>query len=113
MESNLAGMASGINSTLRQAGIATGVAALGSILASRLQSSVVSHLSGGPLAARAHELAHAVSQGQIAWAIQTAPPQLRGLVAGAVLTTILIRQRDFVGAQAGEQPRLDAVPVAG
>jgi hypothetical protein len=34
-------------------------------------------------------------------------------IAGAMLTTILIRQRDFVGAQAGEQPGLDAVAVAG
>ena len=44
-----AGMASGINSTLRQVGIATGVAAFGSILASQVSNSIVSQLSGGPL----------------------------------------------------------------
>ena len=45
-----AGMASGINSTFRQIGIATGVAALGSILASEVSSSVISKLAGSPLA---------------------------------------------------------------
>ncbi len=132
-----AGMASGINSTLRQVGIATGVAALGTILASRLHSSVVSALSGGPLAARAHELAHTVASGEIAGAVQATPPHLRGLVvnaatsgyvdglnsilligaiiaiAAAALTTVLIRQRDFVGSQAGERTHLEPAAVAG
>jgi predicted MFS family arabinose efflux permease len=49
-----AGMASGINSTLRQVGIATGVATLGTILASHVYSSVVSGLSGTALADHAH-----------------------------------------------------------
>src|SRR5205085_10631040 len=44
VEPERAGMASGINSTLRQVGIATGVAALGTILASQVHSSVISHL---------------------------------------------------------------------
>jgi hypothetical protein len=39
-----AGMASGINSTLRQVGIATGVAALASILASRVHNTIVEQL---------------------------------------------------------------------
>src|SRR3984957_11375958 len=39
-----AGMASGVNSTFRQIGIATGIAALGSIFTSAIQS----HLSGAP-----------------------------------------------------------------
>ena len=41
-------MASGINSTLRQVGIATGVAALGTILASHVRASVIDGLSGTP-----------------------------------------------------------------
>ena len=61
-----AGMASGINSTLRQVGIATGVAALGTILASQIKSDVVSHLSGTPLAAHAHALGTAISSGGLA-----------------------------------------------
>jgi predicted MFS family arabinose efflux permease len=121
-----AGMASGINSTARQVGIATGVAALGSILASQAGSSVVSHLSRTPLAAHAHALAQAVSNGSVIQAIQTVPPHLRGLAGGAAkagfiaglnevlligalvalvaaaLTLLLIRQRDFVEAHGPE-----------
>jgi EmrB/QacA subfamily drug resistance transporter len=125
-----AGMASGINSTLRQVGIATGVAALGSILASQADNTVVSHLSGTPLADRAHTLAASVSNGSVLQAMQTVPPHLRELAGGAAragfvdglntvmligaliafaaaaLTFVLIRQRDFVteGAQA-DAPR--------
>jgi EmrB/QacA subfamily drug resistance transporter len=115
-----AGMASGINSTLRQVGIATGVAALGSILATEASNSVASHLSRTPLAGRAHSLAQAASNGSIAGALHAVPAHLRGVAAGAaragfidglnsvvligavvalaaaVLTFVLIRQRDFV-----------------
>jgi EmrB/QacA subfamily drug resistance transporter len=130
-----AGMASGINSTFRQVGIATGVAALGSILASRADSTVVAHLSHTPLAGQAHTLAAAVSNGSVLQAIATVPPHLRGIAAGAaragfvdglnaviligavialvaaVLTFVLIRQRDFVGPAgegAGAPPSPDA-----
>jgi EmrB/QacA subfamily drug resistance transporter len=137
VEPERAGMASGINSTFRQVGIATGVAALGSILASQVHSSVVSHLEHGPLAAHAHELARAASDGQIAAAIHSTPAPLRGLVAtasrtgfvdglnsimligaivalvGALLTFALIRQRDFVGAEAAQPGSLEPSPVAG
>ncbi len=119
-----AGMASGINSTFRQVGIATGVAALGSILASQADSTVVSHLANTPLAGQAHALAASVSNGSVLQAIATVPAHLRGVAAGAakagfidginvvlligavislvaaVLTFVLIRQRDFVGLQA-------------
>ena len=121
-----AGMASGINSTLRQVGVATGVAALGTILASHIRSSVVDGLSGTPLAGHAHAIAHAISTGGTAQAIASTPPPLRGLVAGtarsafidglntflligaivsfaaAVVSFALIRERDFVTTDAGE-----------
>jgi EmrB/QacA subfamily drug resistance transporter len=133
-----AGMASGINSTARQVGIATGVAALGSILATQAGSSVVSHLRGTPLAAHSHALAESVSNGSVLQAIQTVPANLRGLAAGAarsgfidglnevlllgalvafaaaVLTTLLIRQRDFVdatGPEAGGAPATGQEPA--
>src|SRR5947199_3665949 len=64
-----AGMASGINSTLRQVGIATGVAALGSILASQASSATVSRLSHGPLAPHAHGLADAIGNCSVAQAL--------------------------------------------
>jgi predicted MFS family arabinose efflux permease len=115
-----AGMASGINSTFRQIGIATGVAALGSILASEVSSSVVTKLAGSPLAGGSHALASSISNGSILQAMHGVPPHLRAVAgaaakssfvdglnsiilisaivafASAVLTLVLIRQRDFV-----------------
>jgi predicted MFS family arabinose efflux permease len=132
-----AGMASGINSTLRQVGIATGVAAFGSILASQVSGSIVSQLSGGPLAGHAHQLAHAAANGQIGPALANVPGNLRGMAAqasltgfvdslntilligailafaGAVATVALIRQRDFVaGVDPGGGPDPESVAQA-
>jgi EmrB/QacA subfamily drug resistance transporter len=136
-----AGMASGINSTLRQVGIATGVATLGTILISRIRSEVVAHLSGTPLAVHSHTLATAVSAGGLRGAIVGVPASMRGLLVGAAkvsyvdaLNTILlvgagvafvgmvvafttIRQRDFhespvaAGAPASESAQ-EASPLA-
>jgi hypothetical protein len=124
-------MASGINSTFRQIGIATGVAALGSILASEVSSSVISKLAGSPLAGGSHALASSISNGSIIQALHAVPAHLRGLAgaaakssfidglntiiligaivafAAAVLTLFLIRQRDFVDvthAEGAETP---------
>src|SRR5205085_6743414 len=44
------GMASGINSTFRQVGIATGIAALGAIFESQLSSRLAPALAGTPVA---------------------------------------------------------------
>jgi predicted MFS family arabinose efflux permease len=122
-----AGMASGINSTLRQVGVATGVAGLGTILASHVRSSVIGGLTGTPLQGRSHELAHAISTGGAPRAIATAPAPVRGLVAGtarsalvgglntillvsaavafaaAVASFLLIRERDFVSVEENEE----------
>ena len=95
-----AGMASGINSTLRQVGIATGVAALGTILTSEIKSNVVSRLAGTPLAAHSHQLGTVISAGGVHEALSHAPQQVHGLIIAAAkgsyvdaLNTIL-----FVGA---------------
>jgi EmrB/QacA subfamily drug resistance transporter len=117
-----AGMASGINSTLRQVGVATGVAGFGTILASQVRSSVLDSLSGTALAGHARLLAHTIAAGGAAQAIDHTPPALRGLVAGsahaslvsglntillvsavigfaaAAASFLLIRERDFVEA---------------
>ncbi|MCL2418085.1 MAG: DHA2 family efflux MFS transporter permease subunit [Conexibacteraceae bacterium] len=114
-----AGMGSGINSTLRQVGVATGVATLGTILASRIKSEVVSNLAGTPLAAHSHTLGAAIASGGLRGAVSHAPAGVQGLVVHAArasyvdaLNTILlvaagvalfgmivsltaIRQRDF------------------
>ncbi|HEY7619597.1 MAG TPA: MFS transporter [Solirubrobacteraceae bacterium] len=120
-----AGMASGINSTLRQVGIATGIAALGSIFASHLRDSVAASLAGTPVAGHAHQVADAISAGKLHAAIASAPAPTRALVAnaaqsgfvdglnlilligalvafaGGALALTLIRQRDYVPAPAG------------
>jgi EmrB/QacA subfamily drug resistance transporter len=117
-----AGMASGINSTLRQVGIATGIAALGSIFASHLRDSVATSLAGTPVSGRAHEIADAIGAGQVSGAISAAPAPARAAIAhaaqsgfvdglntilligaivafaGAALALTLIRQRDYVAS---------------
>jgi hypothetical protein len=108
-------------------GIATGVATLGTILASQVRSSVVDGLSGTALSGHAHSIAHAVSTGGAPQAIASAPAPLRGVVAGtaqsalvdglntillisavvafaaAVVSLVLIRERDFVALEEGEE----------
>jgi EmrB/QacA subfamily drug resistance transporter len=118
-----AGMASGVNSTFRQVGIATGVAALGSIFSSRLSTVLHDLLAGGPLAAASGPLADGVTSGRAAAVLATLPPSQRGIAADAVrqsfatgldditlvaavvaaatavLVGVLIRQRDFASVQ--------------
>jgi predicted MFS family arabinose efflux permease len=115
-----AGMASGINTTFRQVGIATGIAALGAVFVAQVRGSVESALLGTPLADASHRIAEQVSGGQAGQAIAAAPAPLRDTVAeasraafvsslndilligaviaftAAVAALSLIRQRDFV-----------------
>ena len=113
------GMASGINSTFRQVGIATGIAALGAIFESQLSSRLAPALAGTPVAGHAHSIAHAVAAGGAQSVLARVPPGQRAgathaihsaytgalndilvvaaVVAfvGAVLAFALIRNRDF------------------
>ncbi len=120
-----AGMASGINSTFRQVGIATGIAALGTIFATHLASQVRSGLGAIPdLAGRSGQISALVGNGASGPAVAMAPPQYRGrlaavihssftssldeilligavvALAAAVLSLLLIRQRDFAQGSA-------------
>jgi EmrB/QacA subfamily drug resistance transporter len=117
VEPRRAGMASGINNTFRQVGIATGIAALGAIF----QNRIASHLAAAGLPTK---LAPAIASG--------APPELTGnprlspakvhqmvgeshaafisglnaiflvaaiaLFVGATLAFLLVRQQDFVAS---------------
>jgi hypothetical protein len=129
-----AGMASGINTTFRQVGVATGIAVFGTLFATRLTHDIVTGLSGSALAGRAHGVATAVSQGQGQAALGSLPPAARqaaggvvrvafvsgmneilivagiGALVAAVVAVILIRGRDFVAAQA---PAPASGPAAG
>jgi len=122
------GMASGINNTFRQAGIATGIAAWGAIFQHQVQSKVIDALASTPVSGQSHSIAHAVSSGSASQAIASAPPGARGVVAhaarsafvgglndilmlaglvafaGAVAAFALVRQRDFVAQQAQPEP---------
>ena len=115
-----AGMASGINSTFRQVGIATGTAALGAVFESRIHSELDGLLPGAPDA-----FSEAVSSGAAQSALASVPPQLREqaaeaanqafitglneiLLVGAAIAFVggiagwaLVRGRDLVGAPAG------------
>jgi EmrB/QacA subfamily drug resistance transporter len=116
------GMASGINNTFRQVGIATGIAGLGALFQSRIEDKVAAGLQGTPGAAHAHDIAHGVASGGAQQVLSAVPPQARTLVShvadqafvsglnelfavaalvafvGAVLAGVLVRQRDFLPA---------------
>ncbi len=71
-----AGMASGINSTFRQVGIATGIAALGAIFTARIDSELAKLLPQAPPAAL-DRFSEAVSSGATQSALANVPPQFR------------------------------------
>jgi len=126
VEPSRAGMVSGMNTTLRQVGTATGVAALGAIFAGHVRSTVTERLGSGPLSGHAHALGDAVGSGGIGRALAGVPTQLHPAVleaskagfvdglnlilligatvafAAAVSTFLLVRERDMVAALEAE-----------
>ncbi len=78
-----AGMASGINSTFRQVGIATGIALLGSLFASKVVAEVKAGVAAVPaLASHGAQIAAGVQSGQIARVIESLPAPVRRGAAG-------------------------------
>jgi EmrB/QacA subfamily drug resistance transporter len=124
------GMASGINTTFRQVGIATGIAALGAVFQARVESKLID-IAPPQFASRADQLAEGIASGGSKQAIAEAPPGARGqiteaanqafisgfntilllgvaiAVAGAISALVLVRRRDFVAA-----PEAEAAPAA-
>jgi EmrB/QacA subfamily drug resistance transporter len=119
VEPRRAGMASGINNTFRQIGIATGIAALGAVFQSRIASHLAA--SGEVSGNVVHPFAQAIASG--AGALRTLGPGFPDTVtaqtahaafisglneillvaafilfAGAVLALALVRQQDFVAS---------------
>jgi EmrB/QacA subfamily drug resistance transporter len=86
-----AGMASGINNTFRQLGIATGIAALGAIFASRVDPRAFAPNPSGAVRASFVSGFHEIL---LVGAVVAA--------VGAVLAALLVRRRDFVAS--GPQP---------
>jgi EmrB/QacA subfamily drug resistance transporter len=132
-----AGMAAGINTTFRQVGIATGIAVLGTIFTSAIQS----HLSGSlpsSLAGSTGRVTNAVRQGSIGQLLASLPATDRAPVAaalhssfaaalnellyvtgglalfGAVCAMVLIRRQDFhqQGEGRSAEPAGAASPAA-
>jgi EmrB/QacA subfamily drug resistance transporter len=115
-----AGMASGINSTLRQVGIATGIATLGSLFTARLRDTAADELATTALGPQAHQIASTLGGAPGAGAQNGVPAPVRQLVTeavragfvdglnrilligaviafvAAVTSVYLIRSRDFV-----------------
>jgi EmrB/QacA subfamily drug resistance transporter len=81
------GMASGVNSTFRQVGIATGIAALGSIFSHQVQDGIRSSLAGTPVAGHASQVADAVTSGQIGAVLAHAPASAAGAISQAAVTS--------------------------
>jgi predicted MFS family arabinose efflux permease len=118
------GMASGVNTTFREIGIAAGIAVYGSVFASALRENLGQALVGIPsLERHLPGVVTAIQQGNAVQAINAVPPASRApLVAavhasfasaldvllvvsavlalvGAVCSGVLIRRRDFVVSQ--------------
>jgi EmrB/QacA subfamily drug resistance transporter len=125
------GMASGINNTFRQVGIATGIAGLGAVfqhqVTSKTTSALVTTAPGREVAASAHDrLGGALVSGEVSQLARHLPPAARAALGhayrvgftdafttiliiaasialvGAVCAFALVRGRDFVTAGEGE-----------
>jgi len=120
------GMASGINTTFRQVGIATGIAALGAVFQSQVETRLGEQLSQLPARALGGLSEAVATLGPRAAA--AAPPGQRQAVAdaarsafvgglndilligtvvafaGALLALLLVRQRDFLAAPVAAEP---------
>jgi EmrB/QacA subfamily drug resistance transporter len=128
-----AGMASGVNSTFRQIGIAAGIAALGSIFGSALQRSLAATPA---VASSAPRIVAMVRQGQVGQLLAGLPPARRAVTAGAIKSAfaaglndllivtavlafagavcalLLIRRKDFVHREGPEPGTATARPGA-
>jgi hypothetical protein len=125
------GMASGINNTMRQIGIATGIAGLGATVENRIQSSLLASQTGAALPLKAVPgIVNALATGRVKEVAAHAPAQFRAaatsdlshaffaglndifligaIVAftGAAAALLLIRSKDFVASG----PQQEAVP---
>jgi EmrB/QacA subfamily drug resistance transporter len=122
------GMASGINSTFRQVGIATGIALLGTLFSNQVRTAVMQGVAAIPgLSHQGPRIASAVQSGQIGRVLTSLPPHARQAVGGitrtafttglnrillvaaiialvsGVVSLAAIRSRDFAQQQAGPE----------
>jgi len=135
------GMASGINATFRQTGIATGIAGLGAIFQHEVSRTAAATLRASGhasqvLAAAHGQLAKVLVSGEIKHFARSLPgaansalehayrvgftsafSTIAGIAAaialvGAVLAFALVRSRDFVASRPAPTPEAEAEPLA-
>lgn len=94
------GMASGISSTFRQVGIATGIAGLGAVFQHVINGDVESRLSSHIGAEGAAKVAEGVTNGQVGAAIQEHPEQAM-VIADAVRASFIHGFNDIAYVAAG------------
>ena len=115
-----AGMGSGINSTFRQVGIATGTAALGALFQHLLADKATGPLARVPAEVLAQGRPQVAGPGGHEAYLSLFTSALNDLFlvgaivafAGAVLSFLLIRQRDFLASQAAGAPAAEAEVAA-
>lgn len=91
------GMASGVNQTFRQIGIAVGIALYGSIFTASLHTNLNKRLATIPgLRSHADEITDAVHSGNLGQAIAAVPPPIRGQLDGAVHASFAAALNDLL-----------------
>jgi EmrB/QacA subfamily drug resistance transporter len=127
------GMASGINSTFRQVGVATGIAGLGAAFQAQVQSKITDLIANTPAAGSG--IAKQVATGNVKQALAQLPDQARGVAAraaregfvsglnhilyigagvalfGAICGFTLVRRSDYVAGAAHVQEPQEAETV--
>ena len=93
-----AGMASGVNATFRQIGIAAGIAALGSIFSAALAHNLTSNAA---VTSSAPRIVAMVRQGQVSQLLASLPPARRGEVAVAIKAAFAAGLNDLLYVTAG------------
>jgi EmrB/QacA subfamily drug resistance transporter len=117
VEPRRAGMASGINNTFRQVGIATGIAALGAIFQSQIASSLAASRTSFGIS---YPTAQGVASGYVHFGDEAQTTAAHAafisglntillvsaivLFVGAILAFVLVRQQDFVESSAEAAP---------
>jgi hypothetical protein len=90
------GMASGINSTFRQVGVATGIAVLGSIFQTSIRNALAPKLAATPAAGHVSALARAVAAGGAQPVVHAVPAAHRAQAAVAVRASFTSAMNDIL-----------------